>query len=491
MFFDTRFHMKPRHVALLALVGWYDGWVLKRRKIAEERWCCYVEQSRCLKDGNQIQTSVALCTAVSLIVAFVLNTLSYVGLYADGADYFLTILCSRHFLHVSPYRIGATYLTQWPIVLAIGLGERSIAILATLHTAALMAVPTVSFVATTWITRRNAIAAVANVLVICCCYFPIMFIIIAENQVLYSLFWLCSVLVFLHPLNGGWSFTVLIAAGILMLRSYELTVVTGVLLSFACAARATKAQASIRRGLWIVAAALFLLGVPLGLQGILVPRDAGNAAGFRFYLRTTLENHTLLELLGITGVAGLAILFRNTVFAVASAVVASYAAWRWFIHALNMPIHTDLLGLGYQNAQRAQVFPLLLGAFVLLVLARLPLLQRIAQHNWQQWPLLVPLCLVLAVHLVDLRDWRGFVHEFCTELQEPNGKGNRDVLFLTNREARRFAWNWELPTLSVLLRDSGSDRIILDASYSGWLPFNPVTATPDIRGFKRSGGLCS
>jgi hypothetical protein len=435
---------------------------------------------------DTIPTLVAICTIATLLVVFILHTLLDVGLYGDGAFFFLQVLSSQDYYGNTPYRNGATYITQSPILLAIGLGERSIATLAALHTVGLMAVPTTCFAATTWITRRNTIAAAANMLVICCCYFMTIFFIIGEFHVLYALFWLCSVLVFFHPHKAMWHFPVLISAGVAMLRSYELTVVTGCLLAFTCAVQSFRPQPSPRRMLWVLVALLFLGGVPFGLDGILEQWGMGKERSFIACLLAIRDNRTLLDLLGILGLAATAAFFRNRLLAISAAAVACYAAWRFSVHA----IHMTSLGLGDPYAQRAQVFPVLIGAFLVVALARLPLLESIAQGTWQQWPLLIPLALVLTVYSADVRGWLGYVQAFCAELAESTAGPDRDAAFVTRREVQKFGWPWEFPTMSVLLRDPGNDRTISNQSYYAWYPFFSATAIPDVRPFKQAGGLC-
>jgi hypothetical protein len=436
-----------------------------------------------------VASLVASSLTVVLCLSFVLQVKLYGGLYADGALYFMRIIASGHFVNVSSYRVGATILTQWPLVLAIALGEHSIAGLAAVHSAALLAVPTVCFIATSWMSRRNAIAAAANAIVICCVYYTTIFDIIGEYHILYSLFWLCSAWIVLYPPRPWWSFGLLFAAAIAMLRSYELTVITGGLLTFLCVAQALRREAFLRRTAWSALAALFVLGVPLGLWGILVPRDLANEHAFATALQGTLWDGTLLAIFGIVTVGNLAVLFRSLVAAVVAAAVAGYMAWMFAIAATRLPVHLDLLALGYQYPQRAQVFPFLLLAFVLLVIAPLPQVQAIAQRTRQQWPLLAPISLVFAMHVAELRGWRAYLTSFCTELTRP-GEESANALFLARRDVRRFAWTSELLTMSVLLRSPGSNRIVSDPSYHGWEPFDPLTGAPDITRFKQSASLC-
>jgi hypothetical protein len=431
------------------------------------------------------------CTILTLVAVFILHTLLNVGLYADGANYLMQVLSHQDFYYGDLYRGGSYYVTQWPILLAIGLGERSIATLAALHTAALTALPTICFAATTWIARHNTVAVAANLLVICCCFFTTIFFIIGEFHVLYALFWLCSVLIFCQPPKGIWHFPVLIGAGLVMLRSYQLTVVTGCLLAFASVVQVFQSQSSSRRTLWILLTLLFLSGVPFGLEGILAQLGAKKEKAFISALRTTLDNRLLLDLLGIFCLAAMAVIVRNRLLALGMAAVAGYAAWRFSIDVIGVyPQRAQVLALGDQYGQRAQVFPVLVGAFLLVALARSSLLESIAQRTCQQWPMLVPLALVLTVYLADLKGWLGYVQAFCGELREPTEEPDRDAAFVTRPEVQKFGWVWEFPTMSILLRDLGNDRTISYPGYQGWAPFDPATATPDIQPFKQSGGLC-
>jgi hypothetical protein len=436
-----------------------------------------------------VEYFVASFLTVVLCLSFLFQIEVHGGLYADGAHYFLHIIASGRFFNVSSYRVGATILTQWPLLLAMALHEHSIAGLAAVHSAALLAIPTGCFIATSWISRRNAIAGAANAVVICCAYYPTIFDIIGEYQILYSLFWLCAVWIILIPPRTWWSFGPLFAAAIAMLRSYELTVVTGGLLTLACIVQALRQDAFLQRAGWSTLAVLFVLGVPLGLQGILVPRDLANEHAFAAALRGTLGDDTLLDIFGIVTMGSVAVLFRSPVVAVVTAAVAGYTAWRFAMAAVKLPGHPDLLALGYQSVQRAQVFLVLLGAFALLAIARLPEAQAVARRTWQQWPLMVPIGLVFAMHVAELCGWRDYVAAFCTELARPAGE-NSDAVLLARSNVRRFAWTWELPTMSVLLRRYGSDRIVSDPSYHGWQPFDPMKGVPDITRFKRSASLC-
>jgi hypothetical protein len=219
---------------------------------------------------------------------------------------------------------------------------------------------------------------------------------------------------------------------------------------------------------------------------IVTPQDGGAETAFASALKTAWRDPTLLGLAAVLLCSALACGLRAKRLAVVAGAAALVVALVFAYFALRTPVDTDLLALGYQNTQRAKVFPYLLGAFVLLAAAHHPVAARAGHGGSRLWPLLVPISLVCALHLSEVAAWRGFLSSFCGELARPGAPG----AFLATDGARRFGWNWELPTMSVLLRAEGSRRLISDPAYHGWQPKDREAEAPLIARFKRSDGLC-
>jgi hypothetical protein len=179
-----------------------------------------------------------LGVSLALLATFVASVVSFTGLYADGANYFLEILSSGTWFHPAPSRIGATILTQIPVQAGIAGGAGSISDLAALHTAGLIAVPTLCYAAATWLTRTNTLAAIANAAVICCVYYPTAFESVGEFHVLYALFWLSAVIAIRLPRPGWLGAAALAFAALVMPFSYELAILTGPLLALTYLVRA-------------------------------------------------------------------------------------------------------------------------------------------------------------------------------------------------------------------------------------------------------------
>ncbi|MGH6876875.1 MAG: hypothetical protein ACREHV_05775, partial [Rhizomicrobium sp.] len=76
----------------------------------------------------------AACFVALLIFSGCLWIWTDRSLYGDGSNLLLAIIRTRTFFHVSTTRISSTFMTQLPVVLAIGAGVRSIPLLTMLYT---------------------------------------------------------------------------------------------------------------------------------------------------------------------------------------------------------------------------------------------------------------------------------------------------------------------------------------------------------------------
>jgi hypothetical protein len=417
-----------------------------------------------------------------LLAIFVLGSLGHIGLYSDGSYYFLGILADRFYMVASWYRLGATLLTQSFVVLALHLGVTSIKVLAFLQSANLILVPTLCFAASTWLLRRNPLALLANTVAIACCYVPVSFYAVGEFIVLYGLFWLALVLLLFVERRDKAYFRLLIGLGLFMVASYELSLVTGLILAAICASHRAAEQESAARRSWTIALAIFLLGSLYGLIGIVFPRDPANASGFSRALLVMPGNWSLFGLCVVALLAAIAACSKRPVLV---ALLAALAGLLLVLARLQVPVMTTELHLGDQSQQRAQVFPLLLLASGILLTARY-------RPFWlgeglRSWPLLIPLATVFLLYASDIAAWRGFGRDVCREVQRPPGG---ETAFFAKTRVIRYGWYWTWPVLGVIYRPEGSQRLLLDPHYQGWLPFDTPQTAPDIERYKRASSLC-
>jgi hypothetical protein len=444
--------------------------------------------SRSADRPQQAQPSAHVIVAiVALLLSFDVSSFSYAGLYADGSNCLLHMIMSRGLFVVAWSRIGAEFVTQSPVILAIHLGNRSIADLAALYTASLMVVPIASLCATTWFTRHKFLASAANMAVVCCVYYPTMFDAVGEFQLLYSLFWLSAVLVLLAESLTAITVVVLALAAVVMAATYELAVVTGPLLAGACIVRALKRPAGTSILIWAGLAVLFVAATPIALGSLLAPRDPTNEGAFSGEFAHFYNNWTLYYLAGIVVLSSAAAALRSRWMALLAGVAAVAVAAHFVARSLGAGVAPDRLLLGFQDAQRAQVFPYLLAAFAALVLSCLQPWDSIkGMRAWLAFPVLI----VFALHLAEVAAWRAYVNTFCIEVAGPTKASRDHAAFLARNDVRRLGWDWELPTMSLLLRPPGSYALVVNPAYHGWQPFDPVTGLPNITDFRRSRGVC-
>ncbi|GLS18636.1 hypothetical protein GCM10007874_16530 [Labrys miyagiensis] len=438
---------------------------------------------------NSAASSAYVVGTIGLLLAgFILNSLYQVGLYSDGAYYFLGLLSERFYFVSSWYRLGAIVLTQTFFLAALHLGATSINILAMLHSANLVLVPTLCFAASTWILRANPLALVANTVAIASCYIPVSFYAVGEFNALYALFWLTLALLLFVERRDKAYFRLITGLGLFMVASYELTVITGLILAAICACRRAAETQEGTRHAWKIAIIVFLAGSLYGLAGIVFPRDPANASSFGRALFELSENRILFGLCGITFLSAIAAYSRPARILALAAV----AAGLWlFVERLHAPISTTELNLGDQSGQRAQVFPILLVAAAGLVVARIRPDWLAFKAGGRAWPLLVPLATVFLVYGSDLVAWRGFTRDICRELQSPSADASQIAAFFGQNRVIRYGWYWNWPVISVLYRPVESQRILLDPHYQGWLPFERPEDAPDISRYKASSSLCN
>jgi hypothetical protein len=429
-------------------------------------------------------TTLCLFTLVSIHVSI------FTVLYADGANYMLHILKDMNFFHVSTTRISATFITQLPLLLALKGGIDSLTILARVYNASLIGLPVLGYVLSAWIVRKDLVLSVGTAVVVAVCLFMTSFHIIGEYHVLHSYFWLGFVILISGACyRMSWTMALLLT-GLVLIKSYETSLVFCSLLSMLCIWRALGAPRSYARWLLLLAACLFAGGAWFGLLGMLYPRDPENLAGFGEAAQRIWENPVLPQFAALTSLTAVAVFIpgRNLKRDVALVVAAALLL---LVRQQVQP--TEAFGLGSPTDQRAQV-PVVMLAVALISMAARKLAPSLSKASPTDATFMaLPLAAALTISTVDALDWRDFLRSVCAELNTPPASDGADgASFFSGRLVEKMGYPWEYPTLSVLLRAPGSDRMLIHPGYTGWLPFDPAMQTPDISAFQTGHqGICS
>ena len=427
----------------------------------------------------------ATLVMAAIVVSGGASVWGFRGLYADGALYVFTILKTADFSHASATRIAATYLTQYPLVAAVRLGLHDIRLLVRLYTATLFAVPVVACLITTWFSRKDPLVFSVNLAFIVAVFYPTSFDIIGEYHVLYSLYWCAFVLLITGRCDELRSSGALPLIGVVLARSYEISVILCPILSLLCLWRIRVANDPAARAILLVSAYLFAVGAWFGLQGSVFPRDLSNAGNFASALFIPAFYAVPVEIAALIALAAAACLAVGwwRVAAGAGALIATATfAWRHFGAVY-------ILSLGPPYEQRAVVVPIIL-ALSLLGLLSIALVRR--------WPrlagfpvrfLLLPAAVVFAVDLHDTIGWKAYINAFCDTLASTASAEQR-LAFPRQPQAQKYGWGWTYPTMSVLLRPAGSQATVIDADHDSWQPFDPTAPTSNVSAYQIDGGIC-
>jgi len=434
--------------------------------------------------GDQ-PSAVAVIFTLSLAFSLCLWVFSYRALYGDASNLLLAIIRTKDFFHVSSTRVTATFLTQSPVVSAIHAGVRSIPTLIMIYTFGLTIVPVICHSAAIWTSRRDPFLLCASGVVVICCFYPLSFLLVSEANIYIALFWLSFIVLLTYKTDSIFRSSILLLTAIAALKAYETSVLFSLVLAGLCIARLRVSRTPPARTILVLAALLYVAGSYFGLIGTIFPRDAASESGFTDGLLQFWQNGTLLSVLLLTSMAIASAFIIDRWLRVSIAAMAVLGFLVFGCSRIGAPA---ALSLGFVIYQRAQVFIVLGGLTLVLLVARFQSISPVSVRSFQPLALAIPLIAVMVLDAHDSLDERAYLDQVCVQLA-PGGRGPSSQFFETPA-AKKFGWNWTFPTVSVLLRPLGSQKLLVEPSYAGWQPFSTTLGVPDIDQFKAHGAFC-
>jgi phosphoglycerol transferase len=218
---------------------------------------------------------------------------------------------------------------------------------------------------------------------------------------------------------------------------------------------------------------LFLLAAVIGLGGFLAPRDPNNAAGFAASALIYLRNpHVFLLMSGIAAIAAVAARRRRTRIVLA---IASAALGAGFTVAIGRLEDFYSFSIYYHNRSFMVLFmPVFLAALLAIWYWRAAWMGALAVPA--AYPvLLVPMVFAVAGDAWGTVRWQQYVRSFCAALERDASPLERVAQL--RQSGARTAWGWTHPTLSILLRERGSDAMVVnEPGAASWQPFQPQNA---------------
>ncbi|MFT8891674.1 MAG: hypothetical protein ABF888_07520, partial [Acetobacter papayae] len=444
-------------------------------------------------------------TALVLTTVFALCVQVYAGvmlrgLYADGA-FFVTHIAEKQGLCImQPARPFSQILTQWPIVVGMWLGWRSLYDVALGFSLSTNIMPGLFILASCLVmSAKDRVLAVFPVFIYFSTILSSQFASVTEGLVATAYFWFLLTLIVYG--NFGLIHKIIVSFLALgCLRLQEGMIFLGPLLVFVCVLRFRRETRLWNKVILAFVAVCGLVSAAIAVGYALYPVDAGERSSFlgSFLAFKWVYNRGWLS--GYWGVNLCAILGVVAAISILLVIVRPLYGW---------PVFYIFLLFSCVASVSAFYFPFLV----------MPLTQFDARHN--PTLLTVPLGIFYAVtkdsfrlrkaitarpvaglvcalgvsvsiwHLVATREWVEFRHYIVHVLETRQGLVSwESVLQTADNRQRRLLWSMSFPwtnpdfSLEILPRQNIGSIIVAPQNYYGWQPYDVmnIKTMPNISG---------
>jgi hypothetical protein len=411
-------------------------------------------------------------------VSVFLSIISLRCLYADGSFQLTEVLKAGSFVELAKNRDCASFLFQFPVVLAIKLGVTNLHTLELAFGLGCFLPWPISLMFCRWLAPRQFWLVMLGCAIgyLNACFMPV-----GEYNIAHAFFWpvLFAILFArpLKPLAAG----ILLVSALILLFSYESLLFLGPPLSLLAAWRVIRGgERFLPRAVLGLAALLLMLSAAIALDGILCPQCPNNLGGFQRGMRAIFLQPTwpmIWSLLWLI-LAGVVCIGKKKFTTRAFRLEQALFAWVILIWALGPILHPADTGADRQYELRSLQ---LLVPFALMILAWV--LSVRPQWFETQYSYFVgfsaSLLLAQSLWLISATwQWHGFVGIWRGVLASHRGPVQlEDTPFAVpslQGQALSFDWPWADPGLSILLTpECRVQSMILPRVQPPWQPFDP------------------
>ncbi len=431
-------------------------------------------------DDARTPTWVALAVCAPLVASALVMSVESLALAGDGAYYLVQLIATGEVFGTDQRYLG-NVVRQSPVLLALEGGVTSTRILAVLLGIGQIVIPALVWSLAVLYARADRVVFTAVAITAGVCAGTTWFFSVSENVIAVPLTCLVAVLLW-RPFE--WSrrdAAVALTAALVLVASYETSMVTGLVLAGWAGMRCTRASRGLERYACAAVSTLSALSVLVAVRGGWEQTYPTHSRSLLYFI-VELDPWPLY-----LSVAGL-LLF-----------VAGLGGW--FGERMRVPLLATGAGalgvavVGLDMTTRA-AFAARGGAgvagFVLVVLlwwvwARPP--ERALAPRPTRL-LAVPVgfvAAVLAVNVWALQDWSSSLATFRAEVDATRGVAAVDEAIPANERA--VLWNWTAPSLSLIVRGDADAGVLVDREPS-FVPFDPRDGRRQIpdRHTWRAGG---
>ena len=424
---------------------------------------------------------LAFCCFIGGLLFFIVirDTKNFSGLYADGVFFFYNILNSHDYFYATFSRSVAYWLTQTPVVLSVKLGATDMVLLARLHSAGLVVVPTTILFTAFLIARKSMVLLAGTAIILASVYIPTSLFHIGEFQVSYPLFWLIFLLLISDYSRGP---LVAIALSVLVAFAYEASSILGLEVAAISVWRALRTTDGARRyQLYLCAVALFAGAIFNFGHALFAPVVENARAHFIHLVLHPAENAAAWYMFAASLISALAAVLMRERWRWLAVVIAFLATLLggWGVLTANNVV--PAFGLPY--LVRAASF-VILGATILLAFLAVELGLDFTPDTPGCIAISLPILLAFGVDQRIARGWPVYLHHFCIELERTVGESEA-IKFHKRVGTRRYGWMWTDPITSRVLSSAENTGVILNVG--GEFPPGPLD---NLVGYKHGRLIC-
>lgn len=442
-------------------------------------------------------SQVAICHAVAALLwgLAIHGGLASRALFWDGASFLVSLLDHGRFHDFYTARAHVDWLTQVPVLIAVELGVRNIAILAIVYSITLFALPTAFYHFALVRVCRDPLLLATVLAVIATIYLPTSFFIVGEYNVAFACVTASAAVAVTGTGRSRGDAALLLIFGILCLRSYEAMIYLGPLVA-ALILWSTRHSDDMAARMLSVLASLAFLGAAIVSAATIV--DYWDHPHFTKVRSTSVDfwqnMQFAIPLSGflicvIQGVRRPSWLQGRGPLYVMGATIVLLAISPWWrdLHPpsiLYPPSH-------YVARQAAGILlaVLLVGIWVHVARRDPPaIFAAVRSPEISRRLILTMTMLTFAAAVPDValtRLWSGYLDRLQAVVNERNGIVRAETLPLHDWPNKLFFQDWSYPALSALVsRTPGRAYVVSDQDYLSNPPFEPACGLlPRLNGY--------
>ncbi|HEY4621989.1 MAG TPA: hypothetical protein VIG93_09840 [Gaiellaceae bacterium] len=425
--------------------------------------------------SRPVPRSVAV--AVGALVLGTAAAMTWYGLALAGdGSYYLVRVLGTEAVFGPDFRVLVNVVRQAPVLAVAAAGVTDTHPLTLVHGVGQLIIPAFVWSAAILLTRADRLAFSAVTMTTALCVTSTWFFNVSESVLAVPLTVLVAVLLW-QPREWRRGEVALAAtASIVLVASYETTLLTGIILATWGALRARRE--TTRRGRYATAfvAGASILSVLGAVAGINAGPGPTNAQSFMYFVLSVEPRPFYLAL------AGIAALVAAWAYAPPGAVRRALLAAGAVAVGAGVVATDQTTTAAFEARGGASIAGLLVALFLFsewLVRHRRPAQER-RSVAVPDWFLLVPVAMTAVVciaNVAESRSWSRSLDAFRAEVSHAEGITSASDVLPANRQA--VLWDWTASSLSLIVRPSADAGVLVDRQPS-YVPFPPAAAREQL-----------